>query len=109
MSQRYFHSRQLIGTFLMLGLPAMGRPLTAKEKEKSVCNIAGSQSIIQAKDLTNALILVSVMLTAIVLVFVFAFKADYKRLHAEIEAKAAKNFYVDPQELDQAADEFEHT
>lgn len=92
--------RQLIGIVLMIGLPEMGRPLTPKEKEHSVCNVAGSQSIIEAKDFTNALILTTAMLTFLVIFFVFSFKADYKRLHAEIEAKAAKRFYDIPQDLD---------
>ena len=96
----------MIGVVLMLGLPAMGRPLTAKEKERSVCNIAGSKSNIDAKDLSSALILVTAMLTVLVLVFVFTFKADYKRLNAETEAKMARKFYNSTQELDQAPDDY---
>ena len=84
----------------------MGRSLTAKEKERSACNIKGSTSKIEGKDLTNALILVSAVLLVLVLVFVFAFKADYKRLNAETEAKMAKTFYDDTQELDQTADDY---
>ena len=91
----------------MLGMPAVGRPLTAKEKEKSACNVAGSvHAKIEAKDLSIPLIVVTALLFFFVLLFVFLFKADYKRLNAETEAKMAKRFYDDTQELDQAADDF---
>lgn len=65
--------------------------------------------MIHAKDFSNPLILVTGMLTLLVLIFVFQFKADYKRLHSEIEAKAAIRYMNDTQELDHAADDFVHT
>ncbi|XP_065053341.1 solute carrier family 49 member A3-like isoform X2 [Rhopilema esculentum] len=84
---------QFIGVFLMLGLPELGTKLTPEEQQHSVCNIPGSHNNLDSKDLTNALISVTVVLTVIVLIFVIGFKAEYKRLYAEIEAKTSKILY----------------
>eukprot|EP00112_Aurelia_sp_Birch-Aquarium-sp1_P006096 Seg1681.7 transcript_id=Seg1681.7/GoldUCD/mRNA.D3Y31 product="Solute carrier family 49 member A3" protein_id=Seg1681.7/GoldUCD/D3Y31 len=76
---------QVIGVILMIGLPEFGGKLSAEEIKHSVCNVPGSPTHVKAMDMTNALIFTAVGMQVIVLIFVFFFKADYKRLHAEME------------------------
>ena len=81
----FFPCRQMIGVALMFGIPYFGKNLTVEEKQRSKCNVPGSTTNIQAKDLTNGLIFMSAVLTVVVVLFVALFKADYKRMHAESE------------------------
>ena len=69
----------------MIGLPEFGRKLSVEESKNSKCNVPGSSTHVKAMDMTNALIFTAVGIQVIVLIFVFFFKADYKRLNAEME------------------------
>ncbi len=69
----------------MFGVPLMGTDLTAQEKKVSKCDVAGSGITLRSVDMTNGLILLTVILDVLVIIFVAGFKTDYLRMNAERE------------------------